>query len=1272
MRSSPIRTACILALLLGMHAPGRAAGILSPRERPTGGIMLEDFDDGSVTLGSYPGEDMDPSGWTLDGTVTHGGSPFALKLTGNTWKTESITPVALDSGDVWSVAVRIGETGEGQGFGVMDSQHTLLFAFSGSEELDIALWVTADQGAHAVQVWHELRLPVADEWLARYGYLPRIDRIVFVNDRDGDPTSVIWFDDVRDVTPDLPSPPQVSITWTAGPVGTDAQLRRTVGIQFQSHISDPDSGSHTFLWLFGDGASGIEPHPFHTYVLPDDHSYTVVLEAEDEDGLVGRASASVAVDSGSGSFPLRMNFVGDIMLARGYEAPGGIIPTQGVNAIFAPTRSFLGGSADITVANLECSLTQSTSVHPTKPIVFKGSPANAEGLAWAGIDLVTIANNHILDYGLAGLQETQAAVRARGIGVSGAGADAYEASLPLFRSARGLSTAFLAFSDRTGQYNNYQPYLNAGENKPGFANLTLYEAARQIRRVRDCADLVVAELHSGSEYSLAPDRSEPGMEEDFHPGSRMPAESDREQRRAVLDAGADLVICHHPHIIHGFEVYRGRLIAHSLGNFAFDLGYGETYPSVILNAAADQRGFHEFTVVPVYIDDFIPRRAQGELGLRILDYLAMRSRELGTILILDRDSVRAWIALDTTVLVPRFVRHRRSLPLAASGPWRVSAPDLLAGDGSIAAIPSLSPPGSWSYRLGRETVWFGNAEDEGCTLWELSGTDEQYDTSEARSGRRSIRQRRSAGTGAIQTTLETRLLLDGSVTGYSLCGWIKTGNARSVVVRVKFYASRTGFETGSADIAPEVNGTTGWTFYCADITPPAGALFADLVLESRGPSAGTGYAWFDDISLAAWTAWTAHTPATRVDFPNDFRWLQVRTSSSVETASLIYSEGSYGDITEPAGVEVELAPGWNMVSNPARRPDSSNTVAALFPHAGSTHCYSFDPAAGYRQEFAMANGAGYWLRSASAATELMGGGLIWEDSIRVVPGWNMIGSLSLPVDTSVVTSDPPGIRGSLFYGYAGAYAPASGISPGRAYWVKANAAGRLVLNSSIPRPCAHTPGGPPPGTLEMRDARRGMARLYWGAALPPDLLEAPPPPPEGIMDVRFASNTLFASAEKGGTSAHAIRISGAVYPLRLAWDGSGPRGAFLRTDAATHDLSSRGGTTIPSPQKSLLLLVGAEQALPDRYDLEQNYPNPFNPATTLRYAMPHAGHIRLGVYDITGRLVRTLADGWREAGYHDAVWDGRLPGGAPAGSGVYFCRLETPGASMVRKMILLR
>ena len=156
------------------------------------------------------------------------------------------------------------------------------------------------------------------------------------------------------------------------------------------------------------------------------------------------------------------------------------------------------------MANLECPLTIDGTPHPTKSVVFKADPSSIQGLIYAGIDIVSLANNHTIDYGLEGLINTQNILDEYNILYSGAGSNSYEAYKPLIFNSHGLNIAFLASCDRTGQYNNAQPYLNAGYNKPGFAYMTPYYLLQQIEAVNDIADFIIVEMHAGSEYSTSP------------------------------------------------------------------------------------------------------------------------------------------------------------------------------------------------------------------------------------------------------------------------------------------------------------------------------------------------------------------------------------------------------------------------------------------------------------------------------------------------------------------------------------------------------------------------------------------------------------------------------------------------------------------------------------------------------------------------------------------------------------------------------------------------
>ncbi|MFH1689847.1 MAG: C25 family cysteine peptidase [Candidatus Eisenbacteria bacterium] len=120
-------------------------------------------------------------------------------------------------------------------------------------------------------------------------------------------------------------------------------------------------------------------------------------------------------------------------------------------------------------------------------------------------------------------------------------------------------------------------------------------------------------------------------------------------------------------------------------------------------------------------------------------------------------------------------------------------------------------------------------------------------------------------------------------------------------------------------------------------------------------------------------------------------------------------------------------------------------------------------------------------------------------------------------------------------------------------------------------------------------------------------------------------------------------------------------------------VSNNGGDPVVVP---VVLHVGAtgvdESDVPSMYVLRGVSPNPFNPVTTVAYGVPRDASVRLAVYSVAGRLVRTLVDGEVGAGYRTVVWDGRDDRGVEVGSGVYFCRMETDGFGDTAKMVLMK
>jgi hypothetical protein len=212
-------------------------------------------------------------------------------------------------------------------------------------------------------------------------------------------------------------------------------------------------------------------------------------------------------------------------------------------------RDLLSG-ADVAVANFENPAIDAFRYH-TQGTVFSADPGLIAGLRNAGIDAVSIANNHIGDAGRAGVVQTVANLDEYGIRHAGAGRNAAAAHRPAMIRVDGLTVAILGYDTIAGAY-------TAGPSTPGSARLTVAGARADIAAARRAgADIVIVYPHWGIEYRATPFAGQQAL------------------ARSMIDAGADMVIGNHAHWVGAMEVYKGRPIWYALGNFVFDQTWSE-------------------------------------------------------------------------------------------------------------------------------------------------------------------------------------------------------------------------------------------------------------------------------------------------------------------------------------------------------------------------------------------------------------------------------------------------------------------------------------------------------------------------------------------------------------------------------------------------------------------------------------------------------------------------------------------------------------------------
>lgn len=278
-------------------------------------------------------------------------------------------------------------------------------------------------------------------------------------------------------------------------------------------------------------------------------------------------------------------FVGDIMLSRGID-----YYIKRNNDYSFPFRFVYEklSSADLAFGNLEGPIS-SLGMNQGSIYSFRADPKVIEGLKLAGFDVLSLANNHIFDWGGEALSDTISILSENGIGFAGAGRNYEEANAPLvFSLYDGTRIGFLAFT------NLYPETLFARENSPGVSRFETDFIKERIKNLKENSDIVAVSLHWGEEYQM----KQNGEQEKL--------------ARALVDAGANLIIGHHPHVVQEVEEYGDGWIAYSLGNFIFDQGFSkETKRGLALEVFVENKKITDVKTIEVNMNkNFQPSFAE--------------------------------------------------------------------------------------------------------------------------------------------------------------------------------------------------------------------------------------------------------------------------------------------------------------------------------------------------------------------------------------------------------------------------------------------------------------------------------------------------------------------------------------------------------------------------------------------------------------------------------------------------------------------------------------
>jgi poly-gamma-glutamate capsule biosynthesis protein CapA/YwtB (metallophosphatase superfamily) len=304
---------------------------------------------------------------------------------------------------------------------------------------------------------------------------------------------------------------------------------------------------------------------------------------------------------------------GDVMLARYVDD---VIQTKGPRHLWGDVLPLIQ-AADLALVNLECVIAESGEPFvPERAFYFRAHPTTIEALTLAGVDYVTLANNHTMDFQALALLEMIERLDENDITHAGAGGNAEKASRAALLKARGINVGVIAFAD------HFQEYA-ATESGPGTNVIPITTDERHFRRIRESieavrsagADLVVFSIHWGPNLRHVPSQEF----EDF--------------AHAVIDAGADIFHGHSAHVFQGIEIYDGKPILYDTGDlindYYVDMQHKNDQQLLFLIRATTDR-IERVELVPILLSDIQVNRASGPVFDEIHERIVSLSETMGT------------------------------------------------------------------------------------------------------------------------------------------------------------------------------------------------------------------------------------------------------------------------------------------------------------------------------------------------------------------------------------------------------------------------------------------------------------------------------------------------------------------------------------------------------------------------------------------------------------------------------------------------------------------
>ena len=406
--------------------------------------------------------------------------------------------------------------------------------------------------------------------------------------------SILWKQSVRITSPARKaviaaaaqaSADQLNVTRSAQHLNTSLRQATQKRKQFQLLRSMMISGSSAAAFMMGCWLGYADAPAEQTSASA---SNGIVQVSKQGNGTVNAALETIAVvphKTQSADPTLNLMFGGDVTLTDAYSDKVG----KNYQWAFSQLEEFR--QADVSMVNLEAPFTSAAQPLPGKKFNFKAPVENVQVLQNGGIDIVNLANNHAMDYQSAGLLETTQTLQKAGIQSVGAGENIKAARRPVIMDVKGKKVAYLGY---------YDADLHAATAQGAGTNPRHNDrVAADIKALRKQVDWIVVNYHWGEELA------------------KYPGDWQIDLARFTVDQGADLVVGHHPHVLQGAEVYKGRPIVYSLGNFIFGGNSTSDYDTAALKVSLkDQQMRVEF--LPVQVRSYQARVVNGQAGQQIL------------------------------------------------------------------------------------------------------------------------------------------------------------------------------------------------------------------------------------------------------------------------------------------------------------------------------------------------------------------------------------------------------------------------------------------------------------------------------------------------------------------------------------------------------------------------------------------------------------------------------------------------------------------------------